>query len=77
MNNNKLDASPINNFVLPFVLDFQEQNILTGYEHEPIIPFHLPSTICEDGSVSQNLDIDPDSRDVELNGLCHQVRHLS
>ena len=61
---------------------FRSQNfdILTGYDNEPIIAFHLSSTICEDDSVpqeSQNLDINTDRRGVEvLNGLCDQVRHL-
>jgi hypothetical protein len=61
-------------------LDFQEQNfdILTGHENEPIIAFHLSSTTCKDGSVSQNSDIKSDSRGVEmLNGLCDQVWHFT
>ena len=76
-NNQKWDVSLSNNFILPVVFYFQEQNfdILTGYDNEPIIAFHLPSTICEDGLVSQNLDIKSDSRGIEvLNGLCDQVR---
>jgi hypothetical protein len=78
-NNQKLDVSLTNDFIIPIVLDFQEQNfdILTGYDNEPIIAFHLPSTICEDGSVSQNLDIKTDGRGIDvLNSLCHQVRHF-
>ena len=77
-NNQKWDVSLTNDFIL-ILLNFQEQNfdILTGYDNEPIIAFHLSSTICEDGSVSQNLDIKTESRGIEvLNGLCHQVRHL-
>ena len=61
------------------VFDFQEQNfdILTGYDNEPIIAFHLPSTVCEDSSVSQNLGIKTDSAGIEvLNGLCNEVRHF-
>ena len=49
-----------NDFILvPIVLHFQEQNydLLTGYDNELIIAFHLSSTIREDSSVSQNLDI--------------------
>ena len=80
MNNHQTwDVSLINDFMLSIVLDFQDQNfdILTGHDNEPIIAFHLSSTICEDGSVSQNLDINTDSRGIEvLNGLCDQVRHL-
>ena len=75
----KWDVSLTNDFILSIILDFQEQNfdILTGYDNEPIIAFHLPSTFCEDGSVSQNLEIETDSRGIEvLNGLCHQVRHF-
>ena len=71
--NQKWDVSPSNDFIVPIVFDFQEQNfdILTGYDNEPVIAFHLPSTICEDGSVSQNLAIKTDSRGIEvLNGLC-------
>ena len=80
-NNQKWDVSPTNDFILSnFFFDFQEKqnfDILTGYDNEPIIVFHLPSTICEDGSVSQNFDIKTDSRGIEvLNGLCHQVRHF-
>ena len=81
MNNNQMwDVSLTINFILSIV-DFQEQNfdILTGYDNEPIITFHLPSTICENGSesASQNLDIKTDSRGIEvLNGLCHQVRYF-
>ena len=78
-NNQKWDVSLTNDFILPIFFDFQDQNfdILTGYDNEPIIVFHLPSTICEDGSVSQNLDIETDSRGIEvLNGLCQQVRHF-
>ena len=76
----KWDVSSTDDFMLPIVLDFQEQNfsILAGYDNEPVIAFHLSSTICEDGSVSQNLDIKTDSRGIEvLNGLCDQVRHFS
>ena len=78
--NQKWDVSLTNDFILSIV-DFrvQEQNfdILTGYDNEPIIAFHLPSTICEDDSASQNLDIKTDSRGIEvLNGLCHQVRYF-
>ena len=65
-------GSKINDFRLPIVLDFQEQSfdILTGHDNEPIIVFHLPSTICEDDSVSQNLEIKTDSHGIEvLNGL--------
>ena len=75
-NNQKWDVSLINFFMLSMILDFQEQNfdILTGHDNEPIIAFHLSSTIC--GSTSQNLDIKTDSRGIEvLNGLCDQVRH--
>ena len=78
-NNQKWDVSPTNGFILPIVLDFQEQNfdILTGYDNEPIIVFHLPSTIRENGSISRNLDIKTDNHGIEvLNGLCHQVRHF-
>ena len=78
-NDQKWDVSLTNDFILSIVLDFQEQNfdILIGYDNEPIIAFHLSSTICEDGSVLQNLDIKTDSRGIEvLNGLCHQVRHF-
>ena len=82
-NNQKLDVSLTwtNDFIPPVVFNFQEleQNfdILAGYDNEPIIAFHLPSTICEDGSVSQNLDIKSDRRGIEvLNGICHQVRHF-
>ena len=78
-NNQKWDVSQTNDFILPFVLDFQEQNfdILTGNDNKPIIAFHLSSTVCEDSSVSQSLDIKTDSRGIEvLNGLCNQVRHF-
>ena len=80
LNDQKLDVSIINIFILPIV-DFPEQNfdILAGYDNEPIIAFHLSSTICvcEDGSASHNLDIKTDSRGIELlNGICHQVRHF-
>ena len=78
-NNQKWDVSLINVFMLSIVLDCQEQNfdILTGHDNEPIIAFHISSTICEDGSVSQDLDINTDSRGIEvLNGLCDQVRHF-
>ena len=78
-NNQKWDVSVANDFILSIVLDFREQNfdILTGHENEPIIAFHLSSTICEDGSVSQNSDIKTDSHGIEvLNGLCDQVRHF-
>ena len=68
-------------YLLPIYLDLREQNfdILIGYDNEPIIAFHQPSsTIGEDGSVPQNLDMETDSRGIEvLNGLCHQVRHSS
>ena len=78
--NQKWDVSLINDFILPFVLqvDVQEQNfdILTGQDNEPIIAFHL-SSLCEDGSASQNLAIKTDNRGIEvLNGLCDQVRHF-
>ena len=58
-NNQKWNVSLTNDFIPSIVLDLQEQNfdILTGYENEPIIAFHFPSTICEDGSASQNSDI--------------------
>jgi hypothetical protein len=78
-NNQKWNVSLTNDFLQPIVLDFHEQNfdILTGHDNEPIILFHMPSTICEDGSASQNLDIKTDRRGIEvLNGLCHQVRHI-
>ena len=78
-NNQKWDVSLTNDFILSIVLDFQEQNfdILTGYDDEPIIAFHLSSTGCDDDSVSQNSDIKTDSRGIEmLNGLCNQVRHF-
>jgi hypothetical protein len=76
-NNQKWDASVslTDDFILPIVLDLQEQNfdILIGYDNEPIIAFHLSSE--DDGSVSQNLDIQTDGRGIEvLNGLCCQVR---
>ena len=66
-------------YILRIIVDLQEQNfdILTGYDNEPIIAFHLSNAICEygDGSVSQNFDIKTDGRGIEvLNGLCHQVR---
>jgi hypothetical protein len=57
----------------------QEQNfdILTGYDNEPIIAFHLSSTIYKDDSESQNLDIETEVCDIEiLNGLCRQVRNF-
>ena len=77
--NQKWDVSPTNDFLLPIVFDSQKKqnfDILTGYDNEPIILFHLPSTIYKDGLVSQNLDIKTDSRGMKvLNGLCHQVRH--
>jgi hypothetical protein len=76
-NSQKWNVSLTNVLVLPVFLDFHERNfdILTGYDNEPIIAFHLSSTICGDGSVSQNLDIKNDSRGIEvLNGLCDQVR---
>ena len=47
MDNNQIrDVSLTNDFLLPIVFDFQEQNvdILAGYDDEPIIAFHLPST---------------------------------
>ena len=78
-NNQKWDVSLTSDFILPLVLDFQEQSfdILTGQDNEPIIAFHLSSTICADGSVSQNLDLETDNRDIEvLNGLCDQVWHF-
>ena len=78
-NSQKWDVSLTNDFILSIVLDFQQQNfdILAGNDDEPIIAFHLSSTICEDGSVSQNSDIKTDSRGMEvLNGLCDQVRHF-
>ena len=59
--------------------DLQEQNfdILTGYDNEPIIAFHLSNPICEDGSESQNLAIKTDVSGIEiLNGLCRQVRNF-
>ena len=68
-NNQEWDVSLVHDFILPIVLNIQEQNfdILTGYDNEPIIAFHLSSTtICEDGSVSQNLDIKTDSRGIEV-----------
>jgi hypothetical protein len=71
INNQKLDVSLTNDFILPIVLNFQEQNfdILAGYDNEPIIAFH--------GSISQNLNIETDSHGIEvLNGLCHKVRHF-
>ena len=77
--NQKWDVSLTNDFILSIVLDFQEQNfdILTGYDNEPIIAFHLSSTFCDDYSVSQNSDINADGRDIKvLNGLCDQVRHF-
>jgi len=49
-------------------------DILAGYDNEPVITFHLSSTVCKDSSVSHNLDIKTDSRGVEvLNGLCNQL----
>ena len=78
-NNQKWNVSLTNDFILLIVLDLHDQkfDILTGYDNEPIIAFHLSSTICEDGSVSQNSDIKTDSRGIEvLNGLCYQVRHF-
>ena len=78
-NSQKWDVSLTNDFILSIVLDLQKQNfdILTGYDNEPIIAFHLSSTLREDGSVSQNSDIKTDSRGIEvLNGLCDQVRHF-
>ena len=78
-NNQKWDVSLTKELILPIVLNIQEQNfdILTGYDNEPIIAFHLSSTICEDSSMSQNLDIKTDSRGIEvLNGLCNQVRRF-
>ena len=77
--NQKWDVSPTNDFVLSIVLDLQEQNfdIFAGNDDEPIIAFHLSSAMCEDDSVSQDLDIKTDSRGIEvLNGLCDQVRHF-
>ena len=79
-NNQKWDVSLTNldGFIL-IVFDFQEQNfdILTGYDNEPIIAFHLSSTVCEDSSVLQNFEIKTDSGGIEaLNGLCNQVRHF-
>ena len=76
--NQKWDVSLASDFICKF-FDFQEQNfdILTGYDNEPIIAFHLPSTVCEDSSVSQNLGIKTDSAGIEvLNGLCNEVRHF-
>ena len=81
-NNQKWDVSLTNDFRQSIVLDFHEQklqnfDILAGYDNEPIIAFHLSSTICADGSVSQNLDFETDNRDIEvLNGLCDQVWHF-
>jgi hypothetical protein len=75
-NNQKWDVSPTNDLIPRIVLDFQAQNfdILSGYDNEPIIAFHLSSTICEDGSVSH---IKTDGRGIEvLNGLCQQVRNF-
>ena len=58
-NSQKWDVSPTNDFILSIILDIHEQNfdILAGHDNEPIIAFHLSSTTCEDGSVSQNSDI--------------------
>ena len=75
MNNNK-KWNVSNDFILPIVLNFQEQNfdILTGYDNEPIIAFN---TISEDSSISQKLDIKTDRRGIEvLNGVCDQVRNF-
>lgn len=69
-----------NDFILRDIRDFQDQNfdIFTGYDNEPIISFHPPSTINEDGSVSQFYDFKTDDRGVEvLNGICQQVRDIS
>ena len=77
--NQKWDVSLTNDFMLSIILEFKEQDIdiLTGHDNEPIIAFHLSSTICEDSSASQSLDIKTDSRGIKvLNGLCDQVRHF-
>jgi hypothetical protein len=66
-------VSLTNDFLLPIVFDFQEQHfddILTGYDNEPVIAFHL-------SSVSQNLDVITDICDIEvLDELCDEVRHF-
>jgi hypothetical protein len=72
---NKWDVSPTNDLIPRIILDFEAQNfdILSGYDNEPVIAFHLSSTICEDGSLSH---IETDGRGIEvLNGLCQQVRN--
>ena len=79
--NEKWDVSLTNDFIpsITSILDFQQQNfdILTGNDNEAIIAFHLSSTICEDGSILQNLDINTDASGIKvLNGLCDQVRHF-
>ena len=74
--NQKWDVSPTDDLIPRIVLDFQAQNfdILSGYDSEPIIAFHLSSTICEDDSVSP---IKTDGCGIEvLNGLCQQVRNF-
>ena len=52
------------------MLDFKEQNfddILSGYDNEPILAFHLSSTIREECE-----DIKTDRRGIEvLNALCY------
>ena len=66
-NNQKWDLSLASDFICNCFW-FHEQNfdILTGYDNEPIIVFHLPSTVREDSSVSQNLDIKNDSAGIEV-----------
>ena len=70
-----IHVSPTNDFILPIVLDFKEQNfddILSGYDNEPILVFHLSSTIREECE-----DIKTDRRGIEvLNALCYEVRHF-
>ena len=47
-NNQKWDVSPVTNDLIPRIalgLEAQNFDILSGYENEPVIAFHLSSAI--------------------------------
>ena len=75
MNNQKWDVSQTKFHAINFhEQKLQSFDILTSYDNEPFIAFHLSS---DNGSVSQSLDIKANSRGIEmLKGLCDQVRHF-
>jgi len=56
------------------IQNWENFNIFTGYDDEPIISFHPSSTVHENGSVSQTFDDEIDGSDVEiLSGVCRQL----